>query len=1104
MHSASDTSRPPTERYVHEPASVQASVPTTAATAKQGDAMDDRDLSQTFSGWPDTSEQIGLLQAAMAEIGAAQDTRSALSAVLRRLCTEMGWVLGQAWIVNQDETELERVAAWVREPDKKLDEFLRISGEFRFGLAKGFLGRVWSSKRPVWVPDIQQDHDFLRSVAARAAGLISALGVPIITDNEVIAVLELLCCEPRHINEQLSDSVQIVAGQLGWAIRHKRAHDALRDRTELLKCHNKVLEDIARGEPLRKSLDSLIRVIESQCNGMYGSILLIDPDGVHVRHGAAPSLPESFVRCVDGKEIGPNAGSCGTAAFRREPVIVEDIATDPLWENYRELALQHDLRACWSTPIFDGQQRVLGTFALYFKHPCSPTPRHRELIEMATSTAAIAIVRYRESEALRESEQRLRLAMSIGNIGIWQWNVSTDRLMLGEELQNAFQWLPSLEDLTAKRFVETIHPEDRPRVLTSLERSLAEHTDADIEFRYIRPSGSVRWIVVKGRAEYNSAAQPKRMVGIGLDITDRMRAEEQIRKSKTELQEVLDNSPGLIYMKNEAGRYTFVNRRWTELFRPVFGDALGKTDFEYFPEAQARQYVANDREVIESGQAGEFEEQSVLPDGVHSSQSIKVALKDQTGKFYALCGISTDITERKAKEEALRQTHRALRVLSQCNSAVVHATEEQSLLEEVCRVAVGPAGYRLAWVGYADSDEAHTVRPVASAGPAEGFLDRIHVSWGDNEYGRGSIGPAIRTGKPTVVRRVRDHSTFRVWHDAMAARNLESVCSVPLREGDRVWGALAVYAAEPDAFERSEVELIVELGENLAHGMASLRARKERAAAMHALMRARTELEERVRQRTAELVQAKDAAESADRLKSAFLATMSHELRTPLNSIIGFTGIVIQGLAGPLNEEQKKQLGMVQNSSRHLLALINDVLDISKIEAGQLEIECAPFSVSEAIRKALSVVSPLADKKGIALRMELATDVDNLLGDQRRTEQILINLLGNAVKFTDKGQVHVRCERDHEWLVARVHDTGVGIDIKDQQTIFEPFRQADTGLARKHEGTGLGLSICKRLLDRLGGSIAVESTPGQGSTFTVRLPLQAEVCRENNNTGDRR
>jgi PAS domain S-box-containing protein len=587
-----------------------------------------------------------------------------------------------------------------------------------------------------------------------------------------------------------------------------------------------------------------------------------------------------------------------------------------------------------------------------------------------------------------------------------------------------------------------------------------------------------------------------------LIVRERLRAEEEALKSRKELLSVLDNSPALIYMKDEGGRYVFVNRGWTELFHTAIESARGKTDFELFPEESARQFVANDRAVVVSGDALEFEEQSELPDGLHTYHSVKVALKDGSGRFYALCGISTDITERKAREESLRQVHRALRVLSNCNSAVVHATDEQALLDEVCRVAVGPAGYLLAWVGCAEHDTARTVRPMAFAGLAEGFLDRIHVSWADNEYGRGSIGPAVRTGKPVMVRHLTDQPNFAVWRDALASRNLQSVLSVPLRDGDTVWGALAIYAAEPDAFDSSEVELIVELGENLAHGIASLRARKERAEAMTELLRTQLELEERVRQRTAELQKAKEAAESADRLKSAFLATMSHELRTPLNSIIGFTGIIAQGLAGPLNEEQRKQLGMVQNSARHLLALINDVLDISKIEAGQLEIQCASFSILEAVRKAVTIASPLAQKKGLLLSTELSPEVDRIVGDQRRTEQIVLNLLANAVKFTDRGEISVRCGRNGDCVVIAIRDTGLGIDSRYHQSVFQPFFQTDTGLARKHEGTGLGLSICKRLVERLGGSISVKSAPGQGSTFTVQLPIEGKARCEQNNSGN--
>ena len=250
-------------------------------------------------------------------------------------------------------------------------------------------------------------------------------------------------------------------------------------------------------------------------------------------------------------------------------------------------------------------------------------------------------------------------------------------------------------------------------------------------------------------------------------------------------------------------------------------------------------------------------------------------------------------------------------------------------------------------------------------------------------------------------------------------------------------------------------------------------------------------LEQRVAERTAELAVAMEKAQAADRIKSAFLATMSHELRTPLNSIIGFTGILLQGLAGTLNTEQHKQLTMVQSSARHLLALINDVLDISKIEAGELHLSPAPFDLRQSVEKMVKTVSPLAHKKGIALRLDIADAVGTITTDQRRLEQVMLNLLNNAVKFTEKGHVRISCRTENDHYLLSFSDTGVGMQPEDIPNIFQPFRQIDSGLTRKHEGTGLGLSICKKIIDIMDGTISVESQLGAGSTFTVRLPGQS-------------
>lgn len=246
--------------------------------------------------------------------------------------------------------------------------------------------------------------------------------------------------------------------------------------------------------------------------------------------------------------------------------------------------------------------------------------------------------------------------------------------------------------------------------------------------------------------------------------------------------------------------------------------------------------------------------------------------------------------------------------------------------------------------------------------------------------------------------------------------------------------------------------------------------------------------ERELRRTLDDLAVAKERAEAADHLKSAFLATMSHELRTPLNSIIGFTGILLQGLGGPLNEEQNKQLTMVKSSASHLLSLISDVLDISKIEAGQLKVSVETFNLQESVLKVVQSVRPLAEKKGLDLTLDVAGDVGSVCADERRVEQILLNLLSNAVKFTEQGSISVKCFREAGFYVTAVTDTGIGIREDDLEHLFKPFHQIDSGLSRRYEGTGLGLSICKKMAELMGGSIRVESSPGKGSTFAFTLP----------------
>ncbi len=251
-----------------------------------------------------------------------------------------------------------------------------------------------------------------------------------------------------------------------------------------------------------------------------------------------------------------------------------------------------------------------------------------------------------------------------------------------------------------------------------------------------------------------------------------------------------------------------------------------------------------------------------------------------------------------------------------------------------------------------------------------------------------------------------------------------------------------------------------------------------------------TEVHERKRVET-ELRQANEHLQELDRLKSEFLATMSHELRTPLNSIIGFSGILRQRLAGPLTPEQEKQLGMVQSAARHLLGLINDLLDLSRIESGKMELHLAWFRLSDLTDEVLKTLEPLAHSKNLPLRFALNQPEAEIYSDRKKVFQILLNLANNALKFTEKGEVRVLVHSAPGVVQFTVRDTGIGIKPEHMGLLFEAFRQVDGSARRVYEGTGLGLYLCQKLASLLGGEIGAKSEFGKGSEFSFTLPWRA-------------
>lgn len=292
----------------------------------------------------------------------------------------------------------------------------------------------------------------------------------------------------------------------------------------------RVLEMIAADAPLVDTLNLLLHVIEAQSPGMLCSVLLVDADN-RVRHCAAPGLPKAFTQAIDGSPIGPKAGSCGTAAFRRERVFVADIVHDPLWEDYRHLAEPHGLRACWSTPIFDPQNKVLGTFAIYYKRPGLPQERHLRLIESTSHTATICLNRHRTKQALRESEERFRQVVE--NIaGVYWMTDVVKKRMLYVSPSYEKTWGRSCVSLhrSPHEWLEAVHPEDRKRVRQAMSKQArGEYQE---EYRVVRPDGTVRWIRDCAFPIHDSSGEVYRIAGVAEDITERRELEEQFRQSQ--------------------------------------------------------------------------------------------------------------------------------------------------------------------------------------------------------------------------------------------------------------------------------------------------------------------------------------------------------------------------------------------------------------------------------------------------------------------------------------------------------------------------------------------------------------------------------------------
>ena len=425
--------------------------------------------------------------------------------------------------------------------------------------------------------------------------------------------------------------------------------------------------------------------------------------------------------------------------------------------------------------------------------------------------------------------------------------------------------------------------------------------------------------------------------------------------------------------------------------------------------------------------------------------------------------------ELEDRTRELAQSVGELRALGEVGQAVSSTLDLQTVLSAIVGHAVQLSATN-GGVIYEYDEAAQEFHLRASYRMEEEIVQALQTT--PVRPGQGATGQMATVRAPVQVANIleeREYTGTRV-RPMLAQLGYRSVLAVPLLREDRILGALTVWRKETGSFSAEVVNLLQTFAMQSALAIQNARLFREIQEKGHQL-------------------------ELASKYKSQFLASMSHELRTPMNAVLGYTRMLLMNVYGELPEKVRDVHGRIDKSGRHLLGLINDVLDFSKIEAGQLDARDQPYSMKDVVQAVVAGTQPLATEKNLPLKVTVPSDLPPVLGDERRITQVLMNLVGNAIKFTDSGEVRVDVATTDGSFEVSVSDTGPGIAVADQEHIFEEFRQAEGSITQRKGGTGLGLAIAKRIVELHGGKIWVESEVGKGSKFTFTLPYGEEYSR---------
>jgi len=733
----------------------------------------------------------------------------------------------------------------------------------------------------------------------------------------------------------------------------------------------------------------------------------------------------------------PNGqGPTGRAIRTGVPSIIRDTETDPSFTPWREAAKTLGFRSSIALPLrVDG--RIVSVLSLYSS---SIDPFDDDEIALLCNLAGelgLGIGMQRSRQTLAHSEEMLLQAQRLARLGHFTFDAATD-VLRGSPTHNELFGIEAGLEIDTDTWLSLIHPEDRQRMADySRDHVFRGRQPFDTEYRVIRRNdGEVRWLHGAGQIEITANGRVARLFGTSQDITERKHFERRLSRNEKALKE----AQAIAHLGSWTLDILSDKLTWSDEVYRIFGvtkdQPLKLGDFLARIHPDDRDRVQADWHAALQGSPYNSEHRITVDQQVRWVRERAHIRIDDEGRAAFAVGTVQDVTERHEAEEQLRKL--SLAIEQTPHSIVI--TNTAAKIEYVNEAFVRNTGY--------SRSEAIGSNPsVLHSGMTPG--ESYNELW--QTLGRGEVWHG------EFMNRRKDGSIYE-----------EFAIISPVRQPD---GKVTHYLAiKEDITEKKRIQS--ELNSYRQH------------------------LEQLVAERTEELNHAKDEAESASRAKTAFLANMSHEIRTPMNAIIGLTHLAQRSTSDP---EQNKRLGKVADAAHHLMSIINDVLDISKIEANKLKLENTDFSLAQLCTAACELVTQRADAKRLPVTCIIDPALPPVLcGDPLRIQQILLNFLSNAIKFTERGKIDIRVQalqKSGDGILIRcaVSDTGIGIASDAQRKLFVPFEQGDASTTRRYGGTGLGLAISRRLAEAMHGEIGVDSKLGQGSTFwfTARLSVGA-------------